>query len=155
MARGDKNKRSTSDRGNGDQSNKGFTQNSKQQKSNHNKRHKGRRRSDPNEPQADSEIDQNRDSEAVQELKVPQTGERRFNILVDRVPYMIKATPFTFNGEIRYMVSFNGSPEHVFTWDSSLGQLRAIDDDSSTLPVNLEEAISEKLQSKMGSKFYS
>jgi hypothetical protein len=36
----------------------------------------------------------------------------------------------------------------VFTWDSSLGQLRAIDDDASTLPDNVEEAISEKLQSK-------
>ena len=58
------------------------------------------------------------------------------------------ATPFSFNDEIRYRVSFNGSPEHVFTWDSSLGQLRAINDDSSTMPDNLEIAISEELQSK-------
>ncbi len=62
---------------------------------------------------------------------------------------MVKATPFTFNEEIRYRVSINGDVEHVFTWDSSVGQLRAIDDDSSTLAVNLEEAISEKLLSKM------
>ena len=67
---------------------------------------------------------------------------------MDSVPYLIRATPFQFNGETRYRVSLNGGSEHVFTWDSSLGQLRAIDDDASTLPDNVEEAISEKLQSK-------
>ena len=72
----------------------------------------------------------------------------KFNLVVDSVPYIVQATPFKFNGELRYRVSFNGSSEHVFTWDSSMGQLRAIDDEASTLPDNLEEAISEKLQSK-------
>jgi len=60
----------------------------------------------------------------------------------------VEASPFIFNGEIRYKVIFNGSPEHLFTWDSELGQLRAVDDDSSTMPDNLETAISKKLQSK-------
>jgi hypothetical protein len=87
-------------------------------------------------------------TETEQESKPLRGEEIKFNLLVDSVPYMVKAMPFTFNGETRYRVSYNGSPEHVFTWDSSLGQLRAIDDDSSTLPDNLEEAISEKLQSK-------
>ena len=147
MAKEDK-KKYASGRGNSDQSNKDFTRNNKHQRSNHNKRQTGGRRSDPNEPQTDPNVDHNPGSEAEQELKQPHTGEKRFNILVDSAPYMVKATPFTFNEEIRYRVSFNGSPEHVFTWDSSLGQLRAIDDDSSTLPDNLEEAISKKLQSK-------
>jgi hypothetical protein len=87
-------------------------------------------------------------STSQEEIKPPHGGERRFNLLVDSVPYMVKAIPFRFNGEMRYRVSFNGSQEHVFTWDSSLGQLRAINDDSSTMPDNLELAISEKLQSK-------
>ena len=87
-------------------------------------------------------------SSAHEEIKPPHGGERRFNLVVDSVPYMVNAIPFRFNGEMRYRVSFNGSPEHVFTWDSSLGQLRAINDDSSTMPDNLELAISEKLQSK-------
>jgi len=147
MAKEDKNKYALG-HGSSDQSNKGFTRSDKYQKSSHNKKQRGSRRSDPNEPQTDSDVDRNSSSETEQELKQPHTGEKRFNILVDSVPYMVKATPFTFNEEIRYKVSFNGSPEHVFTWDSSLGQLRAIDDDSSTLPDNLEEAISEKLQSK-------
>jgi len=76
------------------------------------------------------------------------SSEKSFNILIDGVPHLVKAVPFSFNGETRYRVRFNGSPEHVFTWDSSLGQLRAINDDSSTIPDNLEIAISEKLQSK-------
>jgi hypothetical protein len=82
------------------------------------------------------------------ESKSFQTDERTFNLLVDSVPYIVQATPYKFNGEIRYRISFNGGSEHVFTWDSSMGQLRAIDDEASTLPDNLEEAISEKLQSK-------
>ena len=89
-------------------------------------------------------VDQSLDDYPRKELK--HSNEKSFNILVDSVPYMVKAVPFSFNGEIRYRVSFNGSSEHVFTWDSSLGQLRAINDDSSTIPDNLEIAISEKLQ---------
>jgi hypothetical protein len=109
------------------------------------KQHRNRRSFDPNQPEND--VDQTRDDHA-EELKPVGGNEKSFNILVDSVPYMIKAVSFSFNGEPRYRVSFNGSPEHVFTWDSSLGQLRAINDDSSTIPDNLEIAISEKLQSK-------
>ena len=83
-----------------------------------------------------------------EEIKPSRGEERRFNLVVDSVPYMVKAIAFRFNDELRYRVSFNESHEHVFTWDSSLGQLRAIDDDASTMPDNLEIAISEKLQSK-------
>jgi len=94
-----------------------------------------------------SEIDRNA-KRTEQQTRSFNTGERRFNLVVDSVPYMVSAKPFRFNGEVRYRVSVNGGFEHVFTWDSSLGQLRAIDDDASTLPDNVEEAISEKLQSK-------
>jgi hypothetical protein len=73
---------------------------------------------------------------------------RTFNLLVDDVPYVVTASPFSFNEEIRYHVSVNGSTEHVFTWDSELKMIRAIDDDSAELPGSLEEAISERLQSK-------
>ncbi len=114
-------------------------------KAHHHKEHRSRRSFDPNQP--DSDVDQNMGDHAA-ELEPTGGNEKRFNILVDSVPYVVQAVPFSFNGETRYRVSFNGSPEHVFTWDSSLGQLRAIDDESSTLPDNLEIAISEKLQSK-------
>lgn len=73
-------------------------------------------------------------------------AEQRFQLVVDGVPYGVKATPFQFNTETRYKVSYDGE-EHIFTWDSSLGRLAPINDDSSTIPVNVEEAIAQRLQS--------
>ena len=72
-----------------------------------------------------------------------------YEIVVDGVPYMIKARPYEFNTETRFMVSYNGGDEYVFTWDSSLGRLAAIGDGSETIPDNVEEAIAEKLQSSV------
>jgi hypothetical protein len=103
--------------------------------------------SDPNEVLPNPGIESDHEGEPGRESKPSRGNEKNFNILVDNVPYIVTATRFTFNGEVRYKVSFNGSSEHVFTWDSSLGQLRAIDDEASTMPDNLEIAISEKLQS--------
>ena len=73
--------------------------------------------------------------------------EKNFDLLVDGVPYIIKSTPFLYNDDLRFRVSVNNDAEHIFTWDSALGRLAPINDDSSTLPVGLEEAIAERLQS--------
>jgi len=73
--------------------------------------------------------------------------EKNFDLLVDGVPYSIRTIPFLFNEEMRFRVIVNEDTEHIFTWDSEIKMLRAIDDDASTLPDGLEEAISEKLQS--------
>jgi hypothetical protein len=70
----------------------------------------------------------------------------RFEIVVDDVPYSFTASPFTFNTETRYRVQYNGE-EHIFTWDSSLGRLASINDEASTLPDGLEQAISRHLES--------
>jgi hypothetical protein len=75
--------------------------------------------------------------------------ERNFGLLVEGVPYTVKSIPFLFNEELRFRIILNGASEHVFTWDSQIGMLRAIDDDSSVLPAGLEEALSEKLQSQL------
>lgn len=72
--------------------------------------------------------------------------EKTFNLLVDDVPYIVKARSFDFNGETRFYVSVNGNPDHVFTWDSEIRGLRSIDDNASTIPDSLEEAISRELQ---------
>jgi hypothetical protein len=69
-----------------------------------------------------------------------------FEILVDNVPYRVEVEPFEFNTETRFKVVYNGGQEHIFTWDSSIGRLAAIDDDSATLPYNLERAIAERIQ---------
>jgi hypothetical protein len=76
-------------------------------------------------------------------------NERNLGLVVDGVPYTVKSIPFLFNEELRFCIILNGSSEHVFTWDSQIGMLRAINDDSSVLPAGFEEALSEKLQSQL------
>ena len=76
-------------------------------------------------------------------------GERNFGLVVDGVPYTVKSIPFLFNEELRFRIILNGASEHVFTWDSQIVMLRAINDDSSVLPAGLEEALSEKLHSQL------
>jgi hypothetical protein len=74
--------------------------------------------------------------------------EKNFDLVVDGVPYSIRSIPFLFNDEPRYRVCVNGRAEHIFTWDSQANILRAIDDESSSIPSVLEEALSERLRSK-------
>jgi len=75
-----------------------------------------------------------------------RTDERNFNLLVDGVPYLIKSIPVPFNDELRFRIIINDDAEHLFTWDSQIKMLRAIDEDAFKLPDRLEEAISQKLQ---------
>ena len=70
-----------------------------------------------------------------------------FELIVDGMPVIVKATPYEFNTETRFLVSYNESEEYVFTWDSSIGRLTAIGDGTAEIPDSVEEAIAEKLQS--------
>ena len=72
--------------------------------------------------------------------------ESNFEILVNKIPYQVKVVPFEFNTETRFRVKYNGGDEHIFTWDSSLGRLAAIDEDAATIPDDLETAIDQRLQ---------
>jgi len=72
--------------------------------------------------------------------------DEHFEIQLDGVPVIVTAIPFSFNTETRYRVTYNGT-EHIFTWDSGLGRLAPINDESSTMPVAVEEAIAARLQS--------
>lgn len=72
--------------------------------------------------------------------------EKKFQFTVQGIPYEVKITPFDFNDEKRFHVSYNGGPSDVFAWDSDLKQLRAIDDDASTLPDGLGLEISRKIR---------
>jgi hypothetical protein len=131
------------------QSNRPFRASGEVPKPEHNKRRSGRPSDDAREPSINLNFKSNRSNVTEEQLKTLRNGEKKFNIVVDSVPYMVTASPFIFNGKTLYTVRVNGGAQHIFTWDSSLGQLRAIDDDSSTLPDNLEMAISEKLQRRM------
>jgi hypothetical protein len=74
---------------------------------------------------------------------------RRLEINVDMTPYILEITPFNFNEEVRYHVSYNGSPDILFAWDNRVGHYAAFGDESATMPDNLELAIAEKLQQMM------
>ena len=73
-------------------------------------------------------------------------AEHRFDLLVDKVPYQIRVNPFEFNDETRYRVSYNGGPEHIFTFDPSIGRLAPLGDDASTIPDDLEREIADRLR---------
>ena len=75
--------------------------------------------------------------------------EEKFDFTVQGIPYEVKITPFDFNNEKRFHVSYNGGPVDTFVWDSDLKRLRAIDLDASTLPDGLELAISRRIE-RMG-----
>lgn len=76
-------------------------------------------------------------------------NSRRLEINVDMTPYIINVTPYKFNNEIRYYVSYNGSDDILFAWDNTVGHFASIGDEASTMPDNLELAIAEKLQQMM------
>ncbi|MDB5249581.1 MAG: hypothetical protein JWQ40_3975 [Segetibacter sp.] len=71
--------------------------------------------------------------------------EQSFQLLLNGVPYIVKATPFEFNTDTRFTVSYNGSDDFVFTYDRTIGHYVAIGDDSEIIPADLEVAIAERL----------
>jgi hypothetical protein len=147
--RGDKNKRGSAGRGASNQSNQPFVADGeKQPRSNHNMTHVSGEPSIEQERTKDAGSHRDTGSANHNPGSVRTKNERTFNLVVDDVPYVVKASPFSFNEEIRYYINVNGASDHVFTWDSELKMLRAIDDDAGTLPDAVEEAISTRLQSK-------
>jgi hypothetical protein len=70
---------------------------------------------------------------------------QNFELVVDGVPYLVKASPFDFNEEKRFTVTYNGSEEYVFVFDTSVGKYTALGDESVEIPSRLETEIAEKL----------
>jgi hypothetical protein len=68
-----------------------------------------------------------------------------FQLVVDGVPYLVKAEPYEFNDSVRFRVKCNRGEDHIFTWNPAIGRMAAIDDDSSVLPDSVEQAIAERL----------
>lgn len=74
-------------------------------------------------------------------------AEQSFQLLLNGVPYVVNASPFEFNTETRFAVTFNGSEEFIFTYNAAVGRYVAIGDETATLPDDLEMAIAERLYS--------
>jgi len=68
-----------------------------------------------------------------------------FDLLLEQVPYSIKAAPYTFNTETRFKVTYNDSPEYVFAWDEEAEQFTAIGAEAATMPDEVEEAVAVRL----------
>ena len=68
-----------------------------------------------------------------------------YNFTVDGVPVVVKATPHEFNSEMQYRVSFNGSPEVFFAFDSELGRYAAKGNNALDVPDNVEIEIGNRL----------
>jgi hypothetical protein len=68
-----------------------------------------------------------------------------FDLLLQEVPYTIKAEPYPFNNETRFRVRYNDSPEYIFAWDEEAEQFTSIGDEASTIPDEVEEAVAVRL----------
>ena len=73
-------------------------------------------------------------------------NSQNIELVIDGVPYRVKATPFTYNTETRFKVDYNGE-EYIFTWDSSLGRLAPIGSEAAEFPDTLEVEVAQRLQS--------
>ncbi len=70
---------------------------------------------------------------------------KNFNLTVDGIPYDIRISPYVYNEETRFYVSYNESEEYIFAWDEDLKRLAAFGDETADMPDSLEEAIAAKL----------
>ena len=71
--------------------------------------------------------------------------DETFQLLLNAVPYVVKASPYEFNTETRFSVSYNDSEDFIFAYDAAAGRYVAIGDESSTIPDDVEVAIADKL----------
>lgn len=71
--------------------------------------------------------------------------EQSFQLLLNGVPYVVRATPFEFNTETRFSISINESEDFIFVYNAAVGRYVAIGDETSTMPDDLEVAIAERL----------
>ncbi len=71
--------------------------------------------------------------------------EQSFQLLLNGVPYVVRATPFEFNTETRFSISINESEEFIFVYNAAVGRYVAIGDETSTIPDDLEVAIADRL----------
>jgi hypothetical protein len=81
-----------------------------------------------------------------------KTRTEIFELAIEGKPVKVKATPYKMHTEeLRYRVSINGSPVHIFAWDDQLNRLTIIDKArmADNIPDNLEAVIGRQLQSRV------
>ncbi|MGV3766276.1 MAG: hypothetical protein ACO1NW_09130 [Chitinophagaceae bacterium] len=73
-----------------------------------------------------------------------------FTIEVNGNMVNVKAKPYMANDKRRFRVSYNGSPVHIFGWDSSTNTLKAIESAAAdNMPTSIEYAIGAELNHRL------
>ncbi len=81
-----------------------------------------------------------------------KTRTEIFELAIDGKPVKVKATPYKMHtDELRFRVSVNGSPVHIFGWDENLNRLAVIDKArlAERMPDQVEEIVGRQLYSRM------
>ncbi|MES2649052.1 MAG: hypothetical protein V4717_19395 [Bacteroidota bacterium] len=69
-----------------------------------------------------------------------------FAVTVNGAPVEVVANPFvTANDKMRFRVSYNGSPIHIFEWNEVSQTIEVIDSASETIPLHIEQVIGDTL----------
>ena len=76
---------------------------------------------------------------------IRKNNTKTVDLVVDNIPYQVKITPEKFNDEPRFFIEVNGDGGHMYAWYADLLRLHALDDEASTLPDGLVEAISNMI----------
>jgi hypothetical protein len=81
-----------------------------------------------------------------------KTRTEIFEMAIDGRPIKVAATPFRMHtSELRYRVSIDGSPVHIFAWDGQHNRLRIVDKAkmADNIPDQLVEMIGRQLNSRV------
>lgn len=81
-----------------------------------------------------------------------KTRTEKFELAIDGQPVKVSATPYRMHTEeLRYRVSINGSPIHIFGWNDQLNRLAIIDKArlAENIPGKVEEQIGRQLHSRL------
>lgn len=79
-----------------------------------------------------------------------KTRTEIFELAVDGKPVKVKATPYKMHtDELRFRVSINGSPVHIFAWDEGLHRMAVID------KARIAESIPDPIEEMVGRQLYS
>ena len=80
-----------------------------------------------------------------------KTRTEIFEMAIDGRPIKVAATPYRMHTEeLRFRVSINGSPVHIFAWDDQSNRLRIVD--KAKMAENLPEQVVEMIGRKLNSR---
>lgn len=81
-----------------------------------------------------------------------KTRTEIFELAIDGRPVKVAATPYRMHTEeLRYRVSINGGPVHIFGWNNQANRLTVIDKAriADRMPEHVEEVIGRQLNSRL------